>query len=94
MLEALAALEKLSRSGARQQWVALVELQSRKRTHIRPWVETGEVADALGVSVAEAAAALRAGSRLGLCSRRRSLLHGTVWRPALTLAPDSCLIES
>lgn len=44
------------------------------------WIETGVVADALGTSVAEAAAQLRAASRRGLCGSRRSLVHGTVWR--------------
>jgi hypothetical protein len=58
----------------------VLELESPKRTHARGWVETGAVADALGVSVGEAAASLRVAAHLGLCSRRRSLLHGTVWK--------------
>jgi hypothetical protein len=50
------------------------------RTNPDGWVETGAVADMLGTSTAEAAASLRAARRLGLCSRRRSLVHGTIWR--------------
>jgi hypothetical protein len=62
----------------------MLEMQSRTRMHEHGWVETGAVADVLGVSVGEAAASLRAASRIGLCSRRRSLLHGTVWRLSRT----------
>jgi hypothetical protein len=49
-------------------------------THPDGWVETGAVADVLGTSTTEAAASLRSARRLGLCSRRRSLVHGTIWR--------------
>jgi hypothetical protein len=57
----------------------LLEVESRRWTYEAGWVETGAVADALGVSVGEAAASLRLACRLGLCQSRRSLVHGTVW---------------
>jgi hypothetical protein len=50
------------------------------RTNPGGWVETGAVADMLGTSTTEAATSLRAARHLGLCSRRRSLVHGTIWR--------------
>jgi hypothetical protein len=60
---------------------ALVALEALLwRTHLDGWFETGEVADMLGTSTVEAVASLRAARHLGLCSRRRSLVHGTTWR--------------
>lgn len=58
---------------------AVAALQALSRTG-GDWIETGAVADTLGTSVGDAAVRLRAGGRRGLCSSRRSLMHGTVWR--------------
>jgi hypothetical protein len=70
-----------------------LEVASRKQIGEGGWIETGGVADALGVAVGEAAAALRAASRLGLCARRRSLVHGTVWKLTGAAICDSDAIE-
>jgi hypothetical protein len=62
--------------------VVALELLCRDRADGQSWIETGSIADALGASVADTAACLRSARRMGLCARRRSLLHGTVWKLA------------
>jgi hypothetical protein len=44
------------------------------------WVSTGDLADAMGLTVVEAAARLRVAHRQGLCVIRRSLRDGTSWK--------------
>jgi hypothetical protein len=53
---------------------------SRSPEHPGGWVDTGGLADAIGVSVGEAAARLRTASKQGLCRNRRSLRDGTSWK--------------
>lgn len=60
----------------------LVTLEKLSRASGDPggWVSTGVVADAIGVSVGEAAARLRIATRQGPCVTRRSLRDGTRWK--------------
>jgi hypothetical protein len=62
--------------------VAVLEVLSRLRGHRGGWVDTGAVADAAGMTVDVAAARLRAASKRGLCTVRRSLREGTSWKPS------------
>ena len=64
----------------RETLVALEHLSGSAR-YSSGWVDTGAVADAIGVSVGEAAARLRVGKRRGLCAIRQSLAYGTRWKP-------------
>jgi hypothetical protein len=61
--------------------VAVLQALSRLPGHRGGWVGTGAVADAAGMTVDVAAARLRAASKRGLCTVRRSLRDGTSWKP-------------
>ena len=72
---------------AQMSWViALVDLSSREDGG---WVATGDLADALGLSVGDSAALLRAAARSNLCTARRSLLYGVTWRPTTKARRDT-----
>ena len=64
MTRALAALDRLARESA----------------HGDAWIPTGAIADAIGHTAGDVAAALRGARDRGLCECRRSLVEGTAWR--------------
>ena len=70
--------------------LAALDRLSREAPEADGWISTGAIADAVGWTAGDTAAALRGASDRGLCTCRRSLVEGTAWR----LTPTGELVAS
>jgi hypothetical protein len=68
--------------------LAALDRLSRESANSAGWIATGAIADAVGCTAGDAAAALRGAAGQGLCTSRRSLADGTTWR----LTPTGSLV--